>query len=357
MTAVLHPHGRGAPALITGGAGFVGTNLADRLARAGRTVIVLDNLSRPGVADNLRWLTAEHGERIQPIVAEVGDRAVLAAAVARAGIVFHLAAQVAVTHSLTDPLADFRCNAAATLELLEAVRRAGTGAGVIFTSTNKVYGAIGDLPLETRPLRYVPAAGSAWAEGIGEDRPLDFHSPYGCSKGAADQYVTDYARSFGLPTLVLRMSCIYGPHQHGTEDQGWVAHFLRQALAGAPLVIYGDGRQVRDVLYVDDLVDAFLLAEQHLPRLAGSAFNIGGGPQRTLSLLELLRLIAALDGRAPPVRYEPWRIGDQRVYVSDTRRFRAATGWQPRVGVVDGVGRLYRWLAARAPRRPIEEVA
>jgi CDP-paratose 2-epimerase len=345
------------PVLITGGAGFVGTNLADRLARAGRPVIVLDNLSRAGVEANLRWLQAEHGEMVRPVIADVGDRAALRSAAARAGVVFHLAAQVAVTHSLTDPLADFRSNAGGTVELLEAVRRAGNGAGVIFTSTNKVYGAIAELPLETRPLRYAPPAGSAWADGIAEDRPLDFHSPYGCSKGAADQYVVDYARSFGLPTLVLRMSCIYGPHQHGTEDQGWVAHFLRRALADAPLVIYGDGRQVRDVLYVDDLVDAFLLAEQHLPRLAGQAFNIGGGPQQTLSLLELLRLIGTLDGRIPPVRYEPWRIGDQRLYVSDIRRFAAATGWEPRVGVADGVGRLYRWLAARAPQRRVEAVA
>jgi CDP-paratose 2-epimerase len=184
------------------------------------------------------------------------------------------------------------------------------------------------------------------ARGVGETRALDFHSPYGCSKGAAESYVLDYARSFGLPTVVFRMSCIYGPRQFGTEDQGWVAHFWRRALAGAPLTIYGDGRQVRDLLYIDDLVDALLLAHERVDALGGRAFNLGGGPANTLSLVELVERIAATTGRAPVVRHDRWRTGDQRWYVSDTRRFAEATGWRARVGVDVGLARLAEWLGA-----------
>jgi len=180
--------------------------------------------------------------------------------------------------------------------------------------------------------------------GVAETRPLQFHSPYGCSKGAADQYVLDYARSYGLPTAVLRMSCIYGPHQHGTEDQGWVAHFLIRAMQGRKITIYGDGRQVRDLLFVDDLVRALMLAEQHLPEIAGQAFNIGGGPDNTVSLLELIALIAALQGRPPKVEFGAWRVGDQRWYVSDSAKFGHATGWQPQVEVPEGIRLLYEWL-------------
>jgi CDP-paratose 2-epimerase len=187
--------------------------------------------------------------------------------------------------------------------------------------------------------------------GIGEDRPVDFHSPYGCSKGSADQYVLDYTRSFGLKAAVFRMSCIYGPHQLGTEDQGWLAHFALRALAGEPITIYGDGRQVRDVLFIDDLVDAFLLAEQHIDGISGRAFNIGGGTRNAISLLELVGLLQSLNGSCN-VRFADWRIGDQRYYVSDTRRFEAATGWRPRVDVPTGVERLYRWLAQQRAALP-----
>src|SRR5579883_3113213 len=198
--------------------------------------------------------------------------------------------------------------------------------------------------------RYEPVDRGAHGAGVAEDRSLDFHSPYGCSKGTADQYVLDYARSFGLRTVVFRMSCIYGPHQFGTEDQGWLAHFLVQAIEGRPIALYGDGRQVRDVLFVDDLVDAFLQALAHLDRTSGRAFNVGGGPAHTTSLLELLDLIAVLHGERPDLAFGEWRTGDQRYYVSDTRRFQAATGWAPRVSVQAGVGRLYRWLLRHRPR-------
>jgi CDP-paratose 2-epimerase len=204
-----------------------------------------------------------------------------------------------------------------------------------------------DVPIALRNGRWEPRDEALAARGFGEDRPLDFHSPYGCSKGCADQYVLDYARSFGLPAVVFRMSCIYGPHQWGNEDQGWLAHFLLRAMRGETLCIYGDGRQVRDVLYVEDLVDAMMAAQGRMPAMAGKAFNIGGGPANTLSLLELLELIRALHGSVPPLEFRSWRTGDQRYYVSDTERFQAATEWLPQVGAAEGVERLYHWLRAR----------
>lgn len=335
---------RDGPVLITGGAGFIGTNLAHRLLAAGQQVLLFDNLARPGVERNLAWLRATHGANVQFELADIQDAAALRRAAEWAGQVFHFAAQVAVTTSLTDPVHDFVVNAGGTLNLLEALRARRDPPPLVFTSTNKVYGGLEDLSLRQIERRYAPVAATVAAQGIGEARPLAFHSPYGCSKGAADQYVLDYARTYGLPAVVFRMSCIYGPHQFGTEDQGWVAHFLIRALEGEPITLYGDGMQVRDVLFVDDLVDAFLLAQQHMGRVAGQAFNIGGGPRNTVSLLELIDLIGALRGERPRVHWDAWRTGDQRWYVSDTRKFQAATGWQPRHNVHAGVTRLYDWL-------------
>lgn len=333
-----------APTVITGGAGFIGTNMADRLLRAGDEVVVLDDLSRAGVEGNLQWLQDVHGSDLRLHVADVQDQGAVRQAVAGAGRVFHFAAQVAVTTSIDDPLTDAAVNLNGTLTLLEELRRLADPPPLLFTSTNKVYGGLDDVRIEQRGDRYEPVDHGLRAHGIGEQRPLDFCSPYGCSKGAADQYVLDYGKTYGLPTVVLRMSCIYGPHQCGNEDQGWVAHFLMQAMAGEPITIYGDGRQVRDVLFVDDLLDAMLRATDGIDRLGGRAYNIGGGPERTLSLLELVQLIAELEGRAPQVRLGDWRVGDQRWYVSDVRRFADATGWQPRVSPADGVRRLHEWL-------------
>lgn len=336
------------PALITGGAGFIGTNLAHRLLESGRRVIVLDNLSRAGVEDNLRWLCSTHGAMLEFEEADVCDAPALQNAVARASQVFHFAAQVAVTTSLDQPLHDFEVNARGTLNLLEALRevhdQTGHAPPLVFTSTNKVYGGLEDVALQLRGDRYEPACKTIRAHGISETRPLDFHSPYGCSKGAADQYVIDYARTFNLPAVVFRMSCIYGPHQCGTEDQGWIAHFLMRARDGQDVVLYGDGKQVRDTLFVEDLVDAFLLAQRKMSTLSGQAFNLGGGPKNTTSLLELLGLIGELRDEAPEVHFDEWRPGDQRYYVSDTRKFQAATGWAPRVDVRTGVRHLHDWL-------------
>jgi CDP-paratose 2-epimerase len=330
--------------LITGGAGFIGTNLAHALAAAGRRVKLLDNLSRPGVEKNLRWLEETHGERVSIDIADVRDAFAVQQAMPGATMVFHFAAQVAVTTSLEGPLHDFEVNARGTLNVLEAARAQAAPPPLVFTSTNKVYGGMEDVPLRLRGLRYEPCDAELAARGFGEARRLDFHSPYGCSKGAADQYVLDYARSYGLRTALFRMSCIYGPHQFGTEDQGWVAHFLIRAVEERPITLYGDGMQVRDILFVEDLVRAFLLAEGRIDEIAGRAFNIGGGAANTVSLLELLDLIGELHGRRPQVFFEGWRTGDQRYYVSDTRGFEAATGWRPRVNVRQGVRNLYNWL-------------
>ncbi|MFP4143825.1 MAG: NAD-dependent epimerase/dehydratase family protein [Phycisphaeraceae bacterium] len=332
------------PVLVTGGAGFVGANVADRLLESGKSVVLLDNVSRPGVEQNAEWLRQKHGKRVQIEVADIRDAHALRSAVRSAEAVYHFAAQVAVTTSLTGPIEDFDVNARGTLNLLEAIRSCTTPPPLLFTSTNKVYGQLDGLELAERGARYEPVDREVGKYGVGE-RALDFHSPYGCSKGAADQYVLDYARTFDLPTTVFRMSCIYGPHQFGTEDQGWVAHFLRSTLEEAPLTLYGDGKQVRDVLFIDDLVRAMMLAIEHIDRTAGQAYNIGGGPQRTVSLLELMDLIEDLHGRRPEIHFDDWRSGDQRYYVSDIRRFQDATGWRPETEVRDGVARLYEWLA------------
>jgi CDP-paratose 2-epimerase len=341
------------PVLITGGAGFIGTNLADRLLRAGRQVRIYDNLSRAGAEQNLRWLRAIHGSRLQFHRGDVRSAAGIRGALGDIGTVFHLAAQVAVTTSLADPREDFAVNAGGTLNLLEEIRQAGRPIALVFTSTNKVYGELEDIPLTVSSDRYHPARDIC---AIDETRPLSFHSPYGCSKGTADQYVLDYARGYSLSAAVFRMSCIYGPHQYGTEDQGWVAHFLIQALQDLSITIYGDGKQVRDLLYIGDLVDALQCAEDNLPQIAGQAFNIGGGPDNTISLIELIERIEALNGSPPVVGYGPWRIGDQRWYVSNPDKFERATGWRPKTNIGSGLRRLYEWLSVNRRAAPAVQV-
>jgi CDP-paratose 2-epimerase len=343
----------GGLALITGGAGFIASNVADRLLRDGWRVRLFDNLSRPGVEQNVAWLKqthaghTAHGEpKVELVLGDVRDTRAIARSVAGVDRVFHFAAQVAVTTSLVNPTLDFEVNARGTLNLLEAIRALDDRPSLLFTSTNKVYGHLRDLPLRVNSRRYEPEDRVVKDRGISESRPLDFHSPYGCSKGAAEQYVLDYARTFDIPATVYRMSCIYGPNQFGTEDQGWVAHFIIQALKRAPLTLYGDGMQVRDVLFVGDLVEAMMRAHDCIDALRGEAFNIGGGRPSTVSLLELIDLIGDLLGRRLVYRLEPWRTADQRYYVSDTAKFQRATGWAPRVSVAEGVERLAAWLAS-----------
>jgi CDP-paratose 2-epimerase len=267
----------------------------------------------------------------------------LGEAVEQADVVFHFAAQVAVTLSVTDPRLDFETNALGTFNLLEAVRQSARRPIVLYSSTNKVYGKMAEVPIEQRTGRY---AYVDLAQGVSETQPLDFYSPYGCSKGTGDQYVIDYGRIYGLRTVVFRQSCIYGPRQFGMEDQGWVAWFSIQALRGRPVTIYGDGRQVRDVLYMTDLTAAFEAAVKQIDRTAGRAYNIGGGPDKTLSLLELLDMLERRFGRRPSYSFSDWRPGDQLVYVSDIRKAGAEFGWRPTVSPEHGVDKLIDWLQA-----------
>ena len=331
--------------LVTGGAGFIGANVAHALLAAGEPVRILDDLSRVGVERNVRWLEAQHGARVEIQIADVRDPAAVARALAGVEHVFHFAAQVAVTTSIEQPRLDFDINAGGTLNLLESIRACARPPSLVYTSTNKVYGALEDIPLRQSERRYEPENRSLASRGISEERPLAFCSPYGCSKGTADQYVLDYAQTFGLRAAVFRMSCIYGPRQLGNEDQGWVAHFLLRALRGEPITIFGDGRQVRDVLYVDDLVEALLKARARMDSITGRAFNVGGGPTSTTSLVELVERIARLSGRSPSLAFEPWRRADQRWYVSDVGAASTELGWRPRTGLADGVAQLFDWLS------------
>ncbi|MDX3977447.1 NAD-dependent epimerase/dehydratase family protein [Shinella sp.] len=338
------------PVVITGGSGFIGSNLAESLLADGEEVVILDNLARPGVDENLAWLRESFASRVHPLLADVRDLLAIEPAFKDAKAVYHLAAQTAVTTSLDHPIDDFETNARGTLNVLEAVRRAGRRAPVIFSSTNKVYGPLDDLAMLTADDRYVPVDEATRLHGVGETRPLNFCTPYGCSKGVADQYVLDYAKSYGIPAAVLRMSCIYGPRQFGTEDQGWVAHFLLRALAGEPVVVYGDGRQVRDVLNVRDAVRAYRGLLSSIETVNGKPFNLGGGPENAVSIIAMLREIERMTGSRLDIRFDEWRQGDQFYFVADTRRLQAAIDWQPRMNWRRGVRDLADWLMQNRPQ-------
>lgn len=327
--------------LITGGAGFIGSNLADALLRDGRKVVLLDNLSRPGVMRNADWLKRRYDGAVRLEVGDVTDAPLVDRLVEGASEIYHLAAQVAVTTSMEDPRHDLTTNLIGTFNLLDAARQRAKPPAFLFTSTNKIYGSLDGVRVERDGGRYVFADGRP---GIDEAVPMDFHSPYGCSKGAADQYVRDYARIFDVPTVVFRMSCIYGRRQWGTEDQGWVAHFGRAILEGEPITIYGDGRQVRDILWIDDLVAAMRSAMSDPEAMSGRIFNVGGGPDRAVSVRAVADRLMEITGREVPVRMADWRAGDQRIYVTDTSSIQRALGWRPRVGVTDGLDRLVQWL-------------
>ncbi len=334
--------------LITGGAGFIGSNLAQRLlsdpAAHVRVVRIFDDLSRRGVAHNLAWLKslpAAANGRLEFIEGDTRRASAVNAAAKDATEIYHLAAQVAVTTSVDEPRNDFDINVTGTFNVLEAARRSGKKPFLLFTSTNKVYGSLESVPVEAHGTRYRAQAPAF--QGIAESQPLDFHSPYGCSKGAADQYVRDYARIYGLPTVVFRMSCIAGPRQFGTEDQGWVAHFLYSVLEGKPITIYGDGLQVRDVLHVHDLIDAMQAAHHATARTAGEIYNLGGGLERTVSVIEMIHAIARQTGIDPILRYSDIRPGDQPLYISDTARLTAHTGWKPRLSVRETLQSIHRF--------------
>jgi CDP-paratose 2-epimerase len=332
------------PVLITGGCGFIGCNLADRLANDGNNVLVFDNLARSGVRENAQWLKSRHGERVRITIGDIREPIPVIDAVREARAVLHLAAQVAVTSSIENPLDDFEINARGTLNILEAVRLHNSEAPLVFASTNKVYGRlIGDTQIERSGLRYIPSDPEL-VPGIAEAAPLDFYSPYGCSKGAADQYVRDYSRVFGLRAAVMRMSCIYGPRQFGNEDQGWIAHFVLSALRGEPLTIYGNGHQVRDALFVSDAVEAWIAVLRNIDTTRGRVFNLGGGAVNSISLLELIHLIEGLTGHQVQHGFADWRPGDQPWYVTDFSALSSTVGWAPRVGLKEGLVQLQAWL-------------
>jgi CDP-paratose 2-epimerase len=330
--------------LITGGAGFIGSNVADCYLSKGGQVTILDNFSRPGSERNLAWLQSRHGSRLRVVradICEMGRELIQSAE--NAEVIFHLAAQVAVTTSVTDPRHDFEVNALGTFHVLEAARQASSKPIVVYSSTNKVYGKLADLGIVEHNGRYTYRDVK---DGIDETRPLDPYSPYGCSKCAGDEYVLDYARIYGLKTLVFRQSCIYGPRQFGMEDQGWLAWFAIRALQQKPVTVYGDGKQVRDVLHVDDLIAAYDAALSNIDTIAGQAYNIGGGPANTLSLLELIGILNWKFGRQLPCSFADWRPGDQPVFVTNIGKAKADFGWQPRIGVEQGVEQLIEWLSA-----------
>jgi CDP-paratose 2-epimerase len=330
--------------LITGGAGFIGANLAHRLLRRQDSVTVFDNLARKGTNANLEWLCQQHGDRLRFVEGDVRDFATLLAATRGAEVVYHLAGQVAVTTSVADPRTDFEVNALGTFNALEAARQAGDDPVFLYSSTNKVYGGMEETAIVEDATRYVY---KELPFGVPETQPLDFHSPYGCSKGAGDQYVRDYARIYGLRTVVFRQSCVYGYRQFGVEDQGWVAWFTIAAVLGRPITIYGTGRQVRDVLFVDDLLDVYDAAVQRIDVAKGQVYNIGGGPRHTLAVWsEFAPLLSAQVGRPIDCSYADWRPGDQLVYVSDIRKAQRELGWQPRTGVGEGLSLLHGWVEA-----------
>lgn len=326
--------------LIIGGAGFIGVNLAESFVKKGHTVTIYDNLSRKGSKKNLAWL-----EKMYPSVKIVkGDllhQGKLANLTKRQDVIFHLAAQVAVTTSVQNPRKDFEINALGTFNVLEAVRLHSPRAVLFYSSTNKVYGKLEKVDVIEKKSRYVFKD----TQGISEEYPLDFHSPYGCSKGAADQYVRDYARIYGLRTVVFRQSCIYGPHQFGVEDQGWLAWLIIACLSKKPITIYGNGKQVRDILYIDDLIHAYELALKNINRTSGKIYNIGGGPQNTISVWHELRpILESLLKRPIKVSFSDWRPGDQPIFVSDISKAKKDFQWEPKTNIYEGITKLHQWF-------------
>lgn len=332
--------------VITGGAGFIGSNAAAYFLKKGYDVTLFDNLSRKGTRKNLEWIR-NVGGALTVIIGDVRtntDIRKLTSYISRADAILHLAAQVAVTTSVTNPREDFEINALGTFNVLESMRVSKSKAKLIYSSTNKVYGGMEDIKVIEQKTRY---AYKDLPYGASEDRVLDFHSPYGCSKGAADQYVRDYARIYDLDTVVMRQSCIYGPRQFGVEDQGWVAWFIIATALGKKLDIYGDGKQVRDLLHVDDLIAAYEIALASGSKTKGGIYNIGGGAANTLSVwMEFGPLLENLFQKKLSPTFQDWRPGDQKIFVADIHKAKKELHWEPHIDVQSGIRTLYEWVVA-----------
>lgn len=328
--------------LITGGAGFIGSNYVHRLLKRGEKVTIYDNLSRKGAGRNLRWLKSSFADKVHLIQGDIRDAALITSAAIDADVIVHLASQVAVTTSVLHPREDIEVNALGTFNVLEAARLSPSKPAVLYASTNKVYGGMEHLIIQEDETRY---AYRDYPKGISEEFALDFHSPYGCSKGTGDQYVRDYARIYNMRTVVFRQSCIYGPRQFGMEDQGWVAWFIIAAVMGHPITIYGNGKQVRDLLFVDDLLDAYDTGVAQIDRIKGQIYNVGGGPVNQLSVWQEFKpILEQLVGHPISVQQANWRPGDQRIFVSDIRKAKRDLGWAPKIDVETGIRILYRWV-------------
>lgn len=325
--------------LITGGAGFIGTNLALHAVERGDDVVIVDDLSRSGSEANAAYLGAEYDLAVNRVDVSSEDQlAVFFADQDPFDAIAHLAGQVSFLASLENPRRDFEVNALGTLNILEHVRLNSAGTTVIGMSSNKVYGDLRDVVCIEETTRFVTPD---FPGGFSEEMPLAFHGPYGCSKGTADQYLTDYGRLFGLKTASLRQSSVYGPHQHPRSDQGWVAHLLEEAVAGRTIHLNGVGKQVRDLLHASDLARLFVALVEHIEPGTDNAFNVGGGPRNTLSILELFAWIERKTGRPVDYRTGESRPSDQMVYVSDNSRVTRLTAWEPSVGVEEGLSALF----------------
>ncbi len=329
---------------VTGGAGFIGSNLVCRLLERGENVTIYDNLSRAGAPKNLLWLEKQFGkDSFRLVVGDVRNGDLLAESARNMDVIAHLAGQVAVTTSVTEPRTDFESNALGTFNALEAARRSRRDAVFLFASTNKVYGGMDDVPIVEDATRWRYAD---LPNGCPETQPLDFHSPYGCSKGTGDQYVREYARIYGLRSVVFRQSCIYGPRQFGVEDQGWLAWLMIAAVTRRQITIYGDGKQVRDVLHVDDLLNAYDMAVERIDLAGGQIYNMGGGPRNVLAVWsEFGPMLEKLVGHDIPVDHADWRPGDQRVFYADTRKAKDELGWEPKIDLEDGIEREFKWIS------------
>jgi len=328
--------------LVTGGCGFIGTNAADFYLKNDYKVVAFDNLSRVGAKENLKWLKRQKGNFIF-VKGDIRDDKKLLEAFKKyiPDLVLHLAAQVTMVTSVENPREDFEINALGTFNVLEAMRKTKCKAPALYSSTNKVMGELLYIPVIERGKRYDYKN----IKGVNENFPLDFHGPYGCSKGCGDQYFLDYARIYGLNTIIFRQSGIYGPHQFGIEEQGWLAWFCNVLLFNRPVTIFGNGKQVRDVLYVDDLIRAYDFASKNIEKTRGKAYTIGGGPKFSLSIWELFEILEKLTGKKFNYSFGSWRPGDQKVYISDVSRAKKDFGWSPKISPKEGVEKLYNWIS------------